>query len=133
VRREYVGNLSTCDRLQSGARKSSLGKAFAYCLNHWEGLTRFLDDGRLEIDNNHTEREIKPVVIARKNFLFCASVKGAEALSLHFSLVRTAKLHGHDPYCYYVKLLKKIPHCKSPDDYEKFLPWNMKPESARSD
>lgn len=105
--------------------KSALGKAMAYCINLWPGLTRFLEDGRLEIDNNLTEQEIKPLVIARKNFLFCASQDGAEALCMHFSFIRTAKLHGHDPYYYYVKLLKNIPHCKSVEDYEKLLPWNM--------
>jgi transposase len=105
--------------------QSPLGNAFAYAINRWEGLARFLDDGRLEIDNNHTEREIKPVVIARKNFLFCASVDGAKALSLHFSLLRTAKLHGHEPYRYYVRMLKSIPHCKTVADYEALLPWNM--------
>lgn len=105
--------------------QSSLGKAINYCLKLWSGLTRFLDDGRLEIDNNHTEREIKPLVIARKNFLFCSSVDGAQALCMHFSFIRTAKLHGLDPYHYYVKLLKRLPHCKSVDDYEKLLPWNI--------
>jgi len=107
--------------------KSPLGLAMQYCINRWPGLTRFLDDGRLEIDNNLTEQEIKPLVIARKNFLFCSSVDGARALCMHLSFIRTAKLHGHDPYHYYVKLLKSIPHCKSVEDYEKLLPWNMKP------
>lgn len=106
--------------------QSPLGKAFNYCINRWPGLIRFLDDGRLEIDNNLTEQAIKPFVIARKNFLFADSVDGANALCLHFSLVRTAKLHGHDPYHYYVNLLKSIPHCKTVEDYEKLLPWNMR-------
>ena len=106
--------------------KSPLGLAMQYCINRWSGLIRFLDDGRLEIDNNLTEQEIKPLVIARKNFLFCSSVDGARALCMHFSFIRTAKLHGLDPYHYYVKLLKSIPHCKSVDDYEKLLPWNLK-------
>ena len=106
--------------------QSPLGKAMFYCLDRWPGLTRFLDDGRLEIDNNLTEQEIKPIVIARKNFLFCASVEGAMALCMHFSLMRTAKLHGHDPYHYYVKLLKSVPHCKTIEDYEQLLPWSMK-------
>jgi transposase len=105
--------------------QSPLGKAMMYCINLWSGLTRFLDDGRLEIDNNLTEQQIKPLVIARKNFLFASSVDGAEALCMHMSFIRTAKLHGHDPYHYYVKLLKKIPHCKTVEDYEKLLPWNM--------
>lgn len=107
--------------------QSPLGKALNYCIKLWPGLTRFLDDGRLEIDNNLTEQQIKPFVIARKNFLFASSVDGANALCMHMSFIRTAKLHGHDPYHYYVKLLKGIPHCKTVEDYEKLLPWNMKP------
>jgi len=110
--------------------QSALGKAMNYCINLWPGLTRFLEDGRLEIDNNLTEQEIKPLVIARKNFLFCSSIDGAKALCMHLSFIRTAKLHGHDPYHYYVKLLKGIPHCKSVEDYEKLLPWNMKQSFA---
>jgi transposase len=105
--------------------QSSLGKAIKYCLNIWPGLTAYLKDGRLEIDNNLTEQEIKPFVIARKNFLFSSSMDGADALCMHFGLIRTAKLHGLDPYRYYAKLLKSIPYCKSADDYEKLLPWNI--------
>ncbi len=104
--------------------KSALGNAVNYCIKYRAGLMRYLEDGRLEIDNNLTEQEIKPLVIARKNFLFCASVGGAEALCLHFGLIRTAKLHGLDPYHYYVMLLKSIPQCQSVEDYEKLLPWN---------
>lgn len=111
--------------------QSPLGKAMRYCINLWPGLIRFLEDGRLEIDNNMTEQEIKPLVIARKNFLFCASVDGAKALCMHFSFIRTAKLHGLDPYHYYVKLLKSIPHCKSVEDYEKLLPWNINLDYVR--
>ena len=105
--------------------QSALGKAVNYCINHRAGLMRFLEDGRLEIDNNLTEQEIKPLVIARKNFLFCVSVEGAEALCLHFGLIRTAKLHGLDPYHYYVMLLRNIPLCSTIEDYEKLLPWNI--------
>jgi transposase len=79
----------------------------------------------LEIDNNLTEQEIKPFVIARNNFLFCDSVAGAKALCLHFGLIRTAILHGHDPYAYYVKILQEIPYCQTVEDYEKLLPWNI--------
>jgi transposase len=110
--------------------QSPLGKAVNYCIKLWPGLTRFLDDGRLEVDNNLTEQEIKPFVIARKNFLFSSSVDGAHALCMHMSLIRTAKAHGLDPYHYYVKLLKRIPHCKIVADYEKLLPWNMAKSSA---
>jgi transposase len=105
--------------------QSPLGKAMNYCLQLWEGLTRFLEDGRLEPDTNLTEQEIKPFVIARKNFLFAASVEGAKALCMHLSFIRTAKAHGLDPYHYYVKLLKNLPHCQSLADYEALLPWNV--------
>ena len=106
--------------------QSPLGKAMNYCIKLWPGLNRFLEEGRLEIDNNLTEQQIKPLVIARKNFLFCDSVDGAKALCLHLSLIRTTKAHGWDPYHYYVQLLKSVPHCNSVEDYEKLLPWNMK-------
>ena len=106
--------------------QSPLGKAIQYCLNHWSGLTRYLEDGRLSFDNNAMERKIKPFVIARKNFLFAATQPGADALCMHFSLVQTAKNHGLDPYHYYVKILKEIPHCQTVEDYEKLLPWNLK-------
>lgn len=106
--------------------QSALGKAVNYCITYRNGLVRYLEDGRLEIDNNLTEQQIKPLVIARKNFLFCDSVSGAQSLCLHFGLIRTAKLHGLDPYNYYIALLKGIPHCKSLKDYEKLLPWNIR-------
>jgi transposase len=106
--------------------QSPLGKAINYCIKLWPGLTRFLEDGRLEADNNLTEQEIKPLVMARKNFIFAYSVDGAQALCMHLSLIRTAKRHGLDPYHYYVELLKNIPHCKTVEDYEALLPWNIK-------
>ena len=110
--------------------QSPLGKAIQYGLNRWSGLIRFLDDGRLDIDNNLTEQKIKPIVIARKNFLFAASVAGAKGLCMHFSFIQTAKLHGHDSYHYYVIVLKRLPHCNTVEDYEKLLPWNMNPDGS---
>ncbi len=66
--------------------KTHLGKAINYCLNQWEPLNAFLLDGRLEIDNNRTERSIKSFVIARKNFLFCIAPYSAKASAITFSL-----------------------------------------------
>jgi transposase len=105
--------------------KSPLGNAMYYCLKRWKEFTRFLLDGRLEIDNNLTEQEIKPFVIARKNFLFSSSMDGARALCQHLSFIRTAKKHGLEPYHYYVKVLKSLPYCSVVEDYEKLLPWNI--------
>lgn len=111
--------------------ESPLGKAFAYALRHWDGLIRFLEDGRFEADNNLTEQQIKPVVIARKNFLFCKSIAGVKAVCNHISLIRTAIEHGFDPYRYYVEICKKIPNCQTLEDYEKLLPWNIELEKVR--
>ena len=112
--------------------KSPIAKAMKYALKHWDGLVRYLEDGRLSIDNNHTEQEIKPFVMARKNFLFAGSQEGARALCVHFSLIRTAKLHGLDPYRYYVKVMKDIPYCQTVEDYETLLPWSINLEKVIS-
>lgn len=105
--------------------KSPFGKAVNYCLNHWTGLQTYLTDGRLEIDNNATEREIKPFVMARKNFLFSCTKEGADSLGVLFSLVLTAKNHGLDPFRYLQTIFKAVPFCKNLDDFEKLLPWNF--------
>jgi transposase len=105
---------------------SPIRKALDYSLNHWNGLMAYLDNGRVPIDNNATERDIKPFVIARKNFMFAATPAGADSLAVHFSLIVTAKHHGLDPMAYYTAIFKQIPFCKTFDDYEKLLPWNFK-------
>ena len=105
--------------------KSPLGKAFYYTLKHWDGLTAFFKDGRLEIDNNLTEQQIKAIVMARKNFLFASSINGANAMCNQFSLIRTALHHKLEPYKYMTKVLEELPYCLSVDDFEALLPWNI--------
>jgi transposase len=105
--------------------RSSLGKAFNYVASHWEGLCEFVTDGRLAIDNNLTEQQIKPFVIARKNFLFADTEAGARALCTHFSLLRTAKHHGLEPYRYFLHILREVPYCQSVEDFEALLPWRL--------
>jgi transposase len=105
--------------------KSPLGQAFQYVLSRWDDFGRFLTDGRLEIDNNLTEQAIKPLVMARKSFLFADSVAGARALCVHMSLIRTAKVHGLDPYRYYDAILTTMPHCTTVEDMEALLPWRI--------
>jgi len=107
--------------------KSPIGEAIAYALNQWNGLLTYMTDGRIEIDNNATERDIKPFVMARKNFLFACTQKGADSLGVHFSLVLTACLHGLNPIAYYTDMLTRLPYCASIADYEMLLPWNWKP------
>lgn len=110
--------------------KSPIGKAIAYARNHWEGLQVFLTDGRLSPDNNATEREIKTFVMARKNFLFCDSPAGADALGALFSIILTAKHHGLNPTTYFETVLKRAPHCNTFKDWQKLLPWNLKDSAS---
>ncbi|MGY3487663.1 hypothetical protein ACVW1C_005546 [Bradyrhizobium sp. USDA 4011] len=69
-------------RLLEVSKKSGLGKAIRYTLKHWEGLTRFIDDGRIEIDSNTVERSIKPIGVGKKNYLFAGSERGTETWAI---------------------------------------------------
>ena len=106
--------------------QSSLGKALQYSLKYWEGLTRFLNDGEIDIDNNATEREIKVLVMARKNFLFAYSVEGVEALAIYFTMIQSARANNIEPGEYLTSIFKEIPLCKTIEDYDALLPWNIK-------
>lgn len=106
--------------------KGALGTAVNYCLNQWAKLTRFLEDGRLEIDNNRAERSIKPFVIGRKNWLFANTPKGANASATIYSIVETAKENGLDPFAYLAYLFKVLPNESIVDQsvLDQFLPWS---------
>lgn len=83
---------------ESVTKESLLGAAITYSLNQWPKLMRYLDDGRLNIDNNRAERAIKPFVIGRKAWLFANTKSGAQASAALYSLVETAKINGLEPY-----------------------------------
>lgn len=107
--------------------KSALGKAIAYCLNQWEKLTVFLTDGRLELDNNRSERSIKPFVIGRKNWLFANTPRGAMASAIIYSLIETAKENGLNPFAYLTYLFEQLPQLtdlQDPEELDPFLPWS---------
>jgi len=106
--------------------QSPLGKAFKYVNDRRSGLRIFLEDGRLEVDTNGVERSNKDFALARNNFLFSYSVEGARALCVHASITFTAISHGLDPYHYYVYIMQKAPYCKTVEEYETLLPWNVK-------
>lgn len=89
--------------------KSLTGQAIAYSLNQWEMLTAFLVDGVLEIDNNRSERSIKPFVIGRKNWLFANTTRGARASATIYSVIETAKENGLDPFRYLSYLFEQLP------------------------
>lgn len=86
--------------------RSDIGKAVNYMLNHWRGLTLFLDDARIPLSNNHAERELRGVVLGRKNHYGSRSKRGTEVAAILYSLTETAKLVGTDPYAYLLKAAK---------------------------
>lgn len=107
--------------------KSKLGEAIGYSLNQWDKLSAFLEDGRLEIDNNRSERAIKPFVIRRKNWLFANTRRGAKASSTIYSIIETAKENGLNPFKYLMYLFEQLPQLSDPKDPEaldKLLPWS---------
>ena len=95
--------------------QSATGKAIAYCNNQWEKLTAFLLDGRLEIDNNRSERSIKPFVIGRKNWLFANTPKGATASATIYSIIETAKENGLNPMTYLTYVFEQLPNIDTSD------------------
>ena len=98
---------------------STLGNAINYFINEYEELVAFLKDGRYEIDNGWIERAIRKFAIGRNNWLFCDTVGGANASSLFYSLVITAKLNDKDPFAVMTEIFQTLPNAKSIDDYEK--------------
>ena len=114
--------------------KSALGKAIGYCLNQWEKLGRFMEDGRLEIDNNRAERSIKPFVIGRKAWMFANTPSGARASAVLYSLVETAKENGLDPAAWLAHLLREIPNLPATTDeaLDALMPWNYAHPSAQT-
>jgi transposase len=107
--------------------KSLFGTAVHYGCQQWPKLVRFLEDGRIELDNNRAERSIKPFVIGRKNWLFANTPKGARASAVIYSIVESAKENGLNPYAYLTHLFDKLPNLDSRDDdtLDQLLPWNV--------
>ena len=112
------------------APKSALGRAIHYLLEQCPYLTRYLEDGRLELSNNRAERSIKPFVMGRKNWLFANTPGGAQASAVTYSLIETAKENGLDPYRYLLWVLQNAPQLSETDEAwaEKLLPTNAQKE-----
>jgi hypothetical protein len=106
--------------------KSHIGKAIRYCLEYWDTLCMFLEDGRLEIDNGASERSIKSFVIGRKGFLFSNTPSGADASAIAYSVVETAKENGLKPFEYLTYVLKALPNSNIADVavVDALMPWS---------
>ena len=109
---------------------STLATDIRYALSHWDGLTRFLEDGRLELDTNPVENAIRPVALTRKNALFAGHEVGAENWALLASVVATCKLSDVNPVAYIAETLQAILNGHPQSRVEELMPWNFRKASS---
>ena len=105
------------------SQKGKLAEHIRYTLSHWEGLVRFVDDGRIEIDSNTVERSIRPLTLNRKNALFAGSDGGGEHWAIIASLIETCKLGAIDPLHYLADVITKIVNGHPNKEIDELLPW----------
>lgn len=110
--------------------QSPIGNAINYFINEYEELSAFLKDGRYEIDNGWTERQIKKYAIGRKNWVFCTTVEGAHATSVLYSIALTIKLNGKNPFDTLVRVFEELPKAKTADDYQKLVDLMLSPANT---
>jgi hypothetical protein len=114
------------------SQKSKLAEAIRYALARWAGLSRFLDDGRIEIDNNVVERAIRPLALTRKNALFAGSDGGAGHWAVIASLIETCKLNSIDPQAYPADVITRIVAGHPQSGLDDLLPWAYAPQPLRA-
>lgn len=101
-----------------------MAKAIRYTLGHWAALTRYCDDGRIEIDNNTAERSIRPLVLGRRNYLFAGSDGGGHSAAVIYSLIGTARLNDVEPFAYLRAVLEHIADHPI-NQIDELLPWRL--------
>jgi hypothetical protein len=116
--------------LERVSGKSPTAEAIRYTLSHWAGLTRFVDDGRIELDNNVVERAIRPQALTRKNALFAGSDGGAQHWACLASLIETAKLNGLNPLAYLTATLEALASGHPINRIDELLPWRSAPQPS---
>jgi len=103
--------------------KARTAEALRYMFNHWDGLTRFLDDGRIELDTNPVERAMRPIALSRKNSLFAGSDGGAENWAVIASLIESCKLNDVNPHAYLSDVLTKLVNLWPNSRVAELTPW----------
>lgn len=114
-------------RAKSYGAGSAFDKAVNYALKHWPKLVLFLGDAEIPLDNNPVENAIRPFVVGRKNWLIAGSPRGADAACLFYSLIETARLHGHEPYWYLRRLFDALPYAQTDADVAALMPFTVPP------
>lgn len=104
--------------------KSEMAKAIAYGTKRWASLTRFLEDGRLEIDNLIAERSLRGVALGRKNWLFAGSQAGGERAAAIYTVIETCKLNGVEPQTYIADVIERIASDWPASQWHELMPWN---------
>jgi hypothetical protein len=104
---------------------TKLGDAISYTLNQWEYLTRYTEDGRMPIDNNLLERDIRIFATGRKSWLFCDTVDGAKASAVVYSLMLTCRACGVEPFAWLRHVLTELPQRPDSADINDLLPFNF--------
>lgn len=110
--------------------RGGVAEAIHYALTRWPALCRFLEDGRIELDNNPVERAIRPVALGRKNHLFAGSDSGARRWATVCSLVETAKLNRVEPHAWLTGVLQRMIDGHQANKLDELLPWNWNAENA---
>jgi transposase len=108
------------EQKETALPQSKFGQAIGYALNPWEALLRYTADGALEIDNNRSERTLRPVAIGRKNWMFFGSDRGGETAAICMGVLANAKRHGIEPVAYVTALLTAL--SSEPVDLRSLLP-----------
>ncbi len=111
--------------------RGKLAEAMRYALTRWDGLTRFLDDGRIELDTNPVERAIRPVALGRKSWLFAGSDRGGQRAAVMYSLIVTAKMNDVDPQAWLADVLARIADHPA-SKLDELLPWNWRKHAPAS-
>jgi transposase len=103
--------------------KSKLGEAIRYALTRWDGLSRFIDDGRIDLDSNTVERSIRPLALNRKNALFAGSDEGGDNWAVIATLIENCKISGINPHDWLTQTLSKLANGHPANNVGNLMPW----------
>ena len=116
---ERLGKVLT--KLQSSRRylpQSNMGKAIDYAVKQWPQLVKYLEDGRIEVDNNLVENAIRPTAIGKKNWLFIGQVEAGQRGAILYTIVEACRTRGIDPFEYLKDIFTRLPHATNQQVHE---------------